>query len=181
MIHNGWMVLCLAAGSLLAVALISSTPMYTGAIMQRMLVRDLEQFQIDRNIYPGTISARYNFYNPNPDSRRVGFYTFINDSIKENLIPDLGLDVQESSRHLTLDYLLCVDPELIEDDINGALVPSGDRDALARAITGYIEDPDRRARHGKASRDRVISLFSITTMVNSYRQLYQNALGNQVT
>ncbi|MBT3275505.1 MAG: FtsX-like permease family protein [Spirochaetales bacterium] len=116
MIHNGWMVLCLAAGSLLAVALISSTPMYTGAIMQRMLVRDLEQFQIDRNVYPGTISARYNFYNPNPDSRRVGFYTFINESIKENLIPDLGLDVQESSRHLTLDYMLCVDPELTEDE-----------------------------------------------------------------
>ena len=72
-------------------------------------------------------------------------------------------------------------PELIEDEVNGTLVPPGDRDALARAITAYIQDPDRRARHGKASRDRVISLFSITTMVNSYRQLYQSALGNQVT
>ena len=36
--------------------------------------------------------------------------------------------------------------ELIEDDVNGALVPPGDRDALARAIIGYIQDPDRRAR-----------------------------------
>ncbi len=116
MIHNGWMVLCLAAGSLLAVALISSTPMYTGAIMQRMLVRDLEQFQKDRNIYPGMISARYNFYNPNPDAARVRFYKYVNETIRDQLIPDLGLDVLEASRHLTLDYLLAIDPTRPDDE-----------------------------------------------------------------
>jgi putative ABC transport system permease protein len=115
MIHNGWMVLCLAAGSLLAVALISSTPMYTGAIMQRMLVRDLEQFQVDRNIYPGMISARYNFYNPNPDAARVRFYKYVNDTIRDELIPDLGLEILEASRHLTLDYLLAIDPRRPDD------------------------------------------------------------------
>ena len=116
MIHNGWMVLCLAAGSLLAVALISSTPMYTGAIMQRMLVRDLEQFQVDRNIYPGMISARYNFYNPNPDAARVRFYKYINDTVRDELIPELGLDVLQASRHLTLDYLLAIDPRRPDDE-----------------------------------------------------------------
>jgi asparagine synthetase B (glutamine-hydrolysing) len=30
----------------------------------------------------------------------------------------------------------------------------------------------RRLRHGRASRDRVVSLFSISTMVDNYRQLY---------
>jgi putative ABC transport system permease protein len=115
MIHNGWMVLCLAAGSLLAVALISSTPMYTGAIMQRMLVRDLEQFQVDRNIYPGMISARYNFYNPNPDAARVRFYKYVNDTIRDELIPELGLEILEASRHLTLDYLLAIDPRRPDD------------------------------------------------------------------
>ena len=43
MINNGWLVLCLVAGSLLSVVLISSIPMYTDAIMQRMLIRDLEK------------------------------------------------------------------------------------------------------------------------------------------
>lgn len=111
MIHNGWLVLCLAAGSLLAVALISSIPMYTDAIMQRMLVRDLENFQVQRGTYPGTISARFNFYNPNEDPERAKFYNYINDTTAEDLIPKLGLPVLESSRHALLDYLLAVDEE----------------------------------------------------------------------
>lgn len=70
-------------------------------------------------------------------------------------------------------------PELIEDGVNGALVPPGDREALAGAITGYIQDPDRRAGHGAASRDRVVSQFSIATMIDRYRQLYQGLSENQ--
>ena len=70
-------------------------------------------------------------------------------------------------------------PELIEDGINGALVEPGDRDALAEAIAAYLRDPERRTRHGRASRDRVVSLFSIQTMVDNYRQLYESALGMQ--
>ena len=109
MVHNGWMVLCLAAGSLLAVALISSIPMYTDAIMQRMLVRDLESFQVDRNAYPGNIQARYNFYNPNVDPTRARFFDYINDATENDLIPALGLPVQETSIHGMLDYLLSFD------------------------------------------------------------------------
>lgn len=104
------MVLCLAAGSLLAVALISSIPMYTGGIMQRMLVKDLEDFQAQRNTYPGNIYARYNFYNPSEDAGRRRFYDYVNDNIRDDLVPKLGLPVQETSRHGTLDYMLCIDP-----------------------------------------------------------------------
>ena len=71
-------------------------------------------------------------------------------------------------------------PELIEEEVNGVLVPPGDRAALASAVTQYIRDPDRRARHGTASRDRVVSLYSIATMVDNYRQLYQGLSDNRV-
>jgi sugar transferase (PEP-CTERM/EpsH1 system associated) len=70
-------------------------------------------------------------------------------------------------------------PELVEDGVNGALVAPGDRAALANAITQYVRDPDRRIRHGRASRDRVVSLFSIKTMVDNYRLLYESARGMQ--
>ena len=116
MLHNSWMVVCLAVGSLLAVAFISSVPMYTGGIMQRMLVRDLEQFQVNRNIYPGTISAKYNFYNPQPDPSRIAFYNYVNNNIESDLLPGLNLEVLETTRHLTLDYLLCTDPERPDDE-----------------------------------------------------------------
>jgi putative ABC transport system permease protein len=106
MIHNGWMVLCLAAGSFLAVALISSIPMYTEAIMQRMLVRDLENFQRERNTYPGTLQARYNFYNPQVDPTRGRFFDYINEATESDLVPALGLPVLEQSIHGMLDYML---------------------------------------------------------------------------
>jgi glycosyltransferase involved in cell wall biosynthesis len=72
-------------------------------------------------------------------------------------------------------------PELIEAGANGELVPPGDRRALAQAIRDYLQDPERRARHGLGSRDRVMSFFSIERMVDNYRALYLNALGMQET
>jgi sugar transferase (PEP-CTERM/EpsH1 system associated) len=68
-------------------------------------------------------------------------------------------------------------PELIEDGKTGALVTPGDRQALADAIAAYVADPDRRIRHGRAARERVLSLFSIRTMVSAYELLYMRALG----
>jgi sugar transferase (PEP-CTERM/EpsH1 system associated) len=65
--------------------------------------------------------------------------------------------------------------ELIEDGVNGVLVPPNDSGALANAIAGYLEDPERRRRHASASRDRVVSRFSITVMVDNYRSLYESA------
>jgi len=68
-------------------------------------------------------------------------------------------------------------PELIDDGVNGVLVPPGDRRALADAIRDYVQHPDRCLRHGKASRDRILSRFSIRGMIENYRGLYEDALG----
>ena len=40
--NNKWLIACLLAGSILAVAMVSSIPMYTDGILQRMLVKDME-------------------------------------------------------------------------------------------------------------------------------------------
>ncbi|HEY5467170.1 MAG TPA: FtsX-like permease family protein [Clostridia bacterium] len=50
---NRWKVLCLLAGSILVVAMLSSIPIYTNGTLQRMLVKEMEQFQIDSGAYPG--------------------------------------------------------------------------------------------------------------------------------
>ena len=46
-------VLCLVIGSVLAVATISSIPIYSNSIMQRMLQKDLQSYQQETNVYPG--------------------------------------------------------------------------------------------------------------------------------
>lgn len=69
--------------------------------------------------------------------------------------------------------------ELVRDGVNGVLVPPGDAKSLSNAILAYVQDADLRARHGSASRDRVMSRFSIGRMIDEYRSLYENALAMQ--
>jgi sugar transferase (PEP-CTERM/EpsH1 system associated) len=71
--------------------------------------------------------------------------------------------------------------ELVRQGSTGVLVAPGDRAALAAAISDYVHDPERRLHHGRASRDRVVSRFSIERMVEDYGALYANALGMQGT
>src|SRR5262249_54503221 len=46
-------------------------------------------------------------------------------------------------------------PELVEDGVNGLLVPQRDAEALARALARLLEDPALRARLGGAGQDNV--------------------------
>jgi sugar transferase (PEP-CTERM/EpsH1 system associated) len=69
--------------------------------------------------------------------------------------------------------------ELIASGVNGVLVPPGDRKALCDAIAGYVHNRKRCLDHGRASRDRVVSLFSIERMIDEYRSLYENVLKMQ--
>jgi glycosyltransferase involved in cell wall biosynthesis len=52
-------------------------------------------------------------------------------------------------------------PELIEDGVNGLLVPPGDPAALARALASLIADPAARMRLGQAGRARVLEGFAM--------------------
>lgn len=60
MIKNKWLELSLILGLILSVALISSMPIYTDAILQRMLVKELEQQQIESNEFSGIYTASVN-------------------------------------------------------------------------------------------------------------------------
>lgn len=54
MLKNKWLELSLLFGLVLSVALVSSMPIYTEAILQRMLVKELENYQISTGAYPLT-------------------------------------------------------------------------------------------------------------------------------
>jgi glycosyltransferase involved in cell wall biosynthesis len=51
-------------------------------------------------------------------------------------------------------------PEIVVDGETGSLFPAGDREALAKSVRAYLEDPARRAREGAAGRARVRQEFS---------------------
>lgn len=56
--NTKWMVICLLVGFVMASAMMSTIPIYMNASLQRMLVKDMEAFQLENNVYPGLYAAQ---------------------------------------------------------------------------------------------------------------------------
>ena len=67
-------------------------------------------------------------------------------------------------------------PELVERNVTGQLVSSGDASEMAKAIEGYLLDRAMIKLHGKAGRQRVEALFSMDKMVQSYVDVYDSLI-----
>ncbi len=65
--QNRWLALSLLAGYLMAVAIVCSMPVYSHAILSRMLIKDLEQVQTSQNVYPGRLLADTDLYEGSND------------------------------------------------------------------------------------------------------------------
>ncbi len=61
---------------------------------------------------------------------------------------------------------------LIEDGVNGLLVPPGDADRLAAAVARLLSDPDFAARLGSEARRRVAERHSRPAMVRRFEEFY---------
>jgi glycosyltransferase involved in cell wall biosynthesis len=70
-------------------------------------------------------------------------------------------------------------PELVEPDRTGLLVPVGDEAALAAAMAELARNPARRRALGRAGRSRVTLEFTVGKMVDRYAALYEELLGRR--
>ena len=68
-------------------------------------------------------------------------------------------------------------PEVIEDGETGRLVPFGDPEAMAAAVTELIQNPARRLALGQAGRRQARSLFSAEAIVPRYEAVYGRVCG----
>lgn len=72
--------------------------------------------------------------------------------------------------------IVCTDvggnSEVVEDGVNGIIVPSREPALLAKALLELIRHPERRLQMGKAGFKRVKSVFSIQRTVAEYEKLY---------
>jgi len=62
--------------------------------------------------------------------------------------------------------------ELVQDGLNGFLVPSGDPGKLADAIVKLVNNPDLRLKMGRESRSSVQLLFDFEKAMKDYESLY---------
>lgn len=61
-ISNKWLFICLLTGALCACGIFAAIPMYSNAILQKVLTKDLENYHAERNISPGKYSVFVNTY-----------------------------------------------------------------------------------------------------------------------
>lgn len=67
--------------------------------------------------------------------------------------------------------------EIVQDGVNGRLVPRGRPDAMAVALETLITDPGRARMLALAGRERARLRFSLDAMVDGYDRLYGDCLG----
>jgi sugar transferase (PEP-CTERM/EpsH1 system associated) len=70
-------------------------------------------------------------------------------------------------------------PELVEHDRTGKLVPAGDPAALALVLHSYTQDSGKVKTHGLAARAVIESRFSMEAMVANYLSVYDRALAGK--
>ncbi len=71
-------------------------------------------------------------------------------------------------------------PELVEDGVNGYLVPPGDPSSLAQRIADVLSDDVRRREMGLRGRQRVREQFSFASQAESYQRLFDSLAGWRV-
>jgi glycosyltransferase involved in cell wall biosynthesis len=69
--------------------------------------------------------------------------------------------------------------EVVEDGVNGCLVPARDTVALSRAIVNLLGQPELRHRFGRASRERAVERFDLSVVVEQTRMLYNDLLARK--
>lgn len=69
--------------------------------------------------------------------------------------------------------------DVVEDGVNGCLVPARDPAALSRVVLQLLGDEGRRRRFGRVSRQRAVERFDLGVIVESTRGIYEELLARK--
>lgn len=70
-------------------------------------------------------------------------------------------------------------PELVDEGMDGFLVPPRDPAALAAALRSLLREPERRKTLGAAARRKAVARFDVSAMARKYEALYESLLAER--
>ena len=113
---NKWLMLSLLIGNILLVGIVSGTPLYSEAIIQRVLIKNMQQMQLEKNAHPATAEFRYNLYNAAPETSEATYYR-TRDEIVPRVLDDLGIPVLNVVENLVIENITCTPAEQREEPV----------------------------------------------------------------
>jgi glycosyltransferase involved in cell wall biosynthesis len=69
--------------------------------------------------------------------------------------------------------------DLVEDGVNGFLVPFGDIEAFADKIIYLMDNPEVAKEMGKRGREKILKEFSLKVILSQLERLYAGVLNNE--
>jgi glycosyltransferase involved in cell wall biosynthesis len=96
-------------------------------------------------------------------------------SLREGL-PNVVIEAMASGVPVIVSRLPGVTDSLVDDGVNGWLVPPGDRPALAAALVDALMHPEAAAERGRAGRAAAARRYDIARVADEYAALYQELI-----
>ena len=100
--HNRSLSALLLLAAVLCVAAVSSVPIFTRGVLQKVLRADLERLQHAAATFPGRIHAEFDFAHPAHSGDGFALYQAVDAAITGRFVGDLGLPVLAETQQLTL-------------------------------------------------------------------------------
>jgi putative ABC transport system permease protein len=116
--NNKWLFLCLLAGAIAASGILCAIPMYSNAVLQKMLIGDFEKYHADKMVSPGIYTVKVNTIGDRNTERNAR----IGEIADTQLIRAYKIPIIEKVKHQqTRDYMLYRDgDEKFNDERNFA-------------------------------------------------------------
>jgi putative ABC transport system permease protein len=100
---NKWMFLSMLVGFVLSTTMLSSIPIYTQGITQKVLTKDMEKYQVDNNKYPASYNLKFPlsaFFN-SKDIR--GEFDKLNENVENKILTRIDLPTKAHYNKFVLD------------------------------------------------------------------------------
>ncbi|ASS64798.1 MULTISPECIES: ABC transporter permease [unclassified Paenibacillus] len=142
--NNRWLAASLLLGMVLTTGLVSTMPVYSDAILSRMLVKDLERRQQDSGVHSGTYFSKITLMDMKAD-KKLQAVSSLDRFMNDEAVPGFGLPLKQAATELQTEQLVlevegsAADPKQLKP--TGAIRSvSGIQDHI-RLIDGRLPSP----------------------------------------
>ena len=113
---NKWMMLSLFVGNILLVGIVSSTPLYRQATMQRILQKDMQNVRIEKNTHPTIAELSYTF-NYVKEERILDIYRQTRDVIIGEVLDTIDIPLSNIVQNIVIENWYCHPTEPREERV----------------------------------------------------------------